>query len=96
MICQWLKKMLKFIVYFSFRFFKYVLIVFSKSDDYLIFIFVHQKSRKLAFKTGLSVQNIHFYWCGLIENTKWILCSRKIGVKCAYSRYLIYTNATLF
>ena len=27
----------------------------NKSDDYLIFIFVNQKSRKLAFKTGISV-----------------------------------------
>ena len=50
------------------------------------FIFVHHKWWKLAFKTGFSVHYIHLYLCGQVENTKWILCSRKIGVKCAYLR----------
>ena len=27
--------------------------------------------------------------CGEVDNTKWILCSRKIGFKCAYLRFNI-------
>ena len=40
---------------------------------------VHQKSWKLAFKTSLSVHNIHLNCVGRssIENSKWILCSQK-------------------
>ena len=57
---------------------KYIFIVFfkNKSDDYL-FLYI----RNLAFKNGFPVNNIHLYLCGQVDNTKWILCSRKIGVK---------------
>ena len=53
----------------------------------LKYIFVHQKSWKFAFKIGFSVHNIHLYLCWQLENTKWILCCRKTGVKCAYLRF---------
>ena len=69
--------------------FKYVFIVFFKQITWL-FSFVHKKSWKLTFTAGFSVQNIHFYLCGQVENTKWILCSRKIGVKCSYLSFLMY------
>ena len=45
-------------------------------------IILKLKSLKLAFKTGFLVQNINLYLCGQVENTKWILGSRKIVVKC--------------
>ena len=53
-----------------------------------LFIFLQQKSWKLSFKTSYLVHNIHLYLCGHEENTKWILCSREIGVKYAYLRFL--------
>ena len=34
----------------------------------------------------------HLYLCGQVKNTKWILCSQKIGVKCAYLRFLMYNG----
>ena len=52
--------------------------------DYYLYLYI----RNLAFKTSLSVNNIHCYLHGQVENTKWILCDRKIGVKCAYLRFL--------
>ena len=39
---------------------------------------------KLRFKTVLSVNNIYLNLFGLVKNNKWILCSLKSGVKCAY------------
>ena len=42
------------------------------------------------FKTGFSVHNNHLYLCLKVKDTKWILCCRKIGVKCAYLRFLMY------
>ena len=48
---------------------------------------VHQES---VFKIGFSVNNIHLYLFGQVENTKWMLYSRKIGVNCAKLRYLMY------
>ena len=46
---------------------------------------------KTRVKTGFLVHNIHLYLSGQVENTKWILCSRKIGgVKCAYLRFLMF------
>ena len=58
-----------------------------KSDDYLyLYIKNHENSR---LKQVLAVHNIHLYLCGQVENTKRILCSRKIGVKCAYLRFLV-------
>ena len=67
--------------------FKYVFIVFSKQNMWLS-IFVYQKSWKLAL-TSFSVHNIHFYLWWQVEYTQGILCYRKIGVKCAYLRFLI-------
>ena len=74
----------------NFLAFKYVFLVFFSKQCIWLFIFVHQKSWKFAFKTSFSVYNIHFYLCGQVENTKWILCNWKIGVKCAYLRFLMY------
>ena len=33
-----------------------------------------------AFENGFSKYNIHLYLCGQVENTKWILLGRKIGL----------------
>ena len=59
---------------------EYVFIIYrlfrNQSDDYLYFII-----RKL--------HNIHLYLCWQLENAKLILCNRKIGVKCAYLRFLL-------
>ena len=71
---------------------KYIFLSFSKQMRWL-FMFVHQKSWKLTFKTGLSVHNIHLNLCGQVENSKWILCSRKTGVKYIYIKiYDVCTN----
>jgi hypothetical protein len=73
--------------------FKYVVIVFFETKQMIIYICT---SWKLAYKTGFSVHNIHLYLCWQVEDTKWILCYRKIGVKCAYLRFLMYkVNFTL-
>ena len=45
---------------------------------------------KLAFKAGVSVHNHHLNLFGQVDNSKWILCSRKISVKCGYLRFLMY------
>ena len=45
---------------------------------------------KLAIKTSFSVHKIQLYLCGQVENTQWILCCQKIGVKCTYLRFLMY------
>ena len=42
-----------------------------------LFIFVHQKSLKLTFETGLLVHITYLNLCGQAENSKWILCSQK-------------------
>ena len=67
--------------------FEYVDIVFfqNKTDDYLYLCI-----RNLAFKTGFSVNNINLYLCWQVDDTKWILCCQKIGVKYAYLRFLMY------
>ena len=59
-------------------------------------LLIHQKSWKLTFKTGISVNNSHQYLCEQVENIKWILCSRKIGVKCTYLRFLMYKTLLLW
>ena len=61
----------------------------NKSDDYLFF--VHQKSSKVAFKKSFSLLNIHLFV--QVENTKWILCSQKIGLKCAQLMYKQFSSA---
>ena len=53
-------------------------------------IIVHQKSWKFAFKTGFTEHNINLYLWWQVENTKWILCSRKIGDKYEYLRFMMY------
>jgi hypothetical protein len=46
---------------------------------------------KLTFKTGFLVHNIDLYLCWQVEKNKWILCSRKKGVKWfAHLRFLMY------
>ena len=45
-----------------------------------LFKFVLQKSLKTAFKTKFSVLNKHLHLCGHVENSKWLLKTRKIGV----------------
>ena len=40
-------------------------------------------------KIGFSVHNINLDLFGQVENTKCILCSRKIGVKSVYLRFKI-------
>ena len=47
--------------------FKYVFIDFLKQIRWS-FIFVLQRSSKLAFKTGFSTHNIHLYLCWQAEN----------------------------
>ena len=48
------------------------------------------KTIVLVYQTnGFSVQNNHLNLCGQVENTKWILRSRKPGVKCEYLRFLM-------
>ena len=78
MISQLYIKWIYFIIWF-----------FSKKIRWL-FLFVHQKSWKLAFNTGFSVHNIHLYFCSQVENTKWILCRRKMVLNVQYLRFLIY------
>ena len=55
-----------------------------------LFIFVHQKCWKLAFKTDFSVYNIHLYLCWQVENTKCILCCRKMVLNVQKLRFLMY------
>ena len=60
----------------------------NKTDDYLyLYIRNLENSRlKSAFRYTISI-------CicgGREENTKWILCCQKIGVKCAYLKLLMY------
>ena len=47
---------------------------------------------KLGFKTGFKVQlhNIYLYLWRQVENTKWILNSRKIGVKSPYLEWIFF------
>ena len=62
------------------------MIFFSKQIRWLIILYV-RNLEKLAFNTGFTVHNIHLYLCGQVENTKWILCSRKKGAKCSYLNF---------
>ena len=69
--------------------FKYVFIVFFETNQMIIHICTSE-ILKLAFKTGFSVHNIHLYLCWQVENTKWILCFRKIVLNVQYLRFLMY------
>ena len=55
---------------------KCVFLSFSK-QIWRLHLFVHQKSFITAFKTGFSVNNIHFNFCGQVKDSKWILWIRK-------------------
>ena len=55
----------------------------TKAFWYTIYILASDFFEKFAFKTGFSVHNINLYLCWQLDDTKWILCCRKIGVKCA-------------
>ena len=58
------------------------------SYGFLYFYFTNVKN--LQYEIGLSVHNFHLNLCGQVENSKWILCSRKTGVKSANLRFLMY------
>ena len=75
--CDWLFLAFKYV--HSYRFFE--------TKQMIIHICTSEILRK---KNGFSVHNIHLYLCGKVEDTKWILCCRKIGVKWAYLRFLMY------
>ena len=51
----------------------------------MIIYVCNQRSFKPAFETVFSVHIIHL-------NSKWIMCSRKTGVKCGNLRSFIYKN----
>ena len=54
--------------------FKYVFIAFrNKSDNYLFLQIINLGNSHLKF--SFSVHNIHLYYFGQVENTKWILYS---------------------
>ena len=67
--------------------FKYVVIVFfrNKTDEnsYLYIRNLENSSLKLVHK-------IHLYLCWQVDDTKWILCCLKLGVKCECLRFLMY------
>ena len=50
---------------------------------------IKSKSLNLAFKTCFSVHNNDLNYFGHVENSKWILCSRKTEVRCGYFRFLM-------
>ena len=54
----------------------------NKTDDYL-YLYI----RNLE---NLYLKPFNLYLCWHLVDTKWILRCRKIGVKCAYLRFLIY------
>ena len=58
-------------------------------ENLMIIYFHTSEILKTRFKNRFSVHNNHLYLCGQVENTKWILCSRKMGIKCAYLRFLM-------
>ena len=71
----------------------YVVIVFSKTKQMIIYICFYirnlENSRlKPVFRYTIFICNVVHCW--QVEDTKWILCCRKIGVKCAYLRFLMY------
>ena len=59
--------------------FKYIVCLFrNKYDNYL---YSHKKYFHCVYN-HLLVHNSHLYLYGQEENSSWILCSRKTGVKC--------------
>ena len=60
----------------------------NKTDDYL-YLYI-RNLENLHLKPFFLVHNIHLHLCWQVEDIKWILCCQKIGVKCAYLRFLIY------
>ena len=56
----------------------------------MIIYFCTSEILKTRVKNRFWVHNISLYLCGQVENTNWILCSRKIGVKCAFLRFMMY------
>jgi hypothetical protein len=57
----------------------------NKSDDYLYLYTRNLENSRLKPVFWYTI----LIW-GQVDNTKWILCKRIIGVKCAYLRFLIY------
>ena len=67
----------------------------NKSDDCLNLYIRNLKNLRF------SVRNIHLNLCGQVENSKWILCSRKTGVKGAKLYFscknnLFFEDKTIF
>jgi hypothetical protein len=58
---------------------------FFKTNQMIFFDIRNLEKSRL---NRVSVHNIQLYLCRQVENTKWILCSRKIGVK--YLRFQMY------
>ena len=56
----------------------------KKMDAYLCLYNKNLENSRL--KPVFSVHNINWYLCGQVENTKWILCSKKLN---AYLRFLM-------
>ena len=60
----------------------------------LMIIYIYSsKILNPAFKTSFLVHNDHWNFCGYVENSKWILCTRKKvfflkDFKCTNSVYL--------
>ena len=88
-------------VYFSIRFFrkddKYVLCrkFLAFKYTFFVFLYIRNQSWKLAFNPGFWVHNIHLYlWCQ-VENTKWILCCRKIVLNVQNLRFRMYKYSLL-
>ena len=61
---------------------------FSKQIRWL-FIFVHNKSLKFAFKTSFSVHNIHLYLCGQVRILDGYCVVEKWELKCIFKIYVV-------
>ena len=72
---------------------KDIFVVFFETNQMIIYIHTSE-ILKGSVKNRFLVHNIQTYLCGQVENTKWILCSGKIGVKYAYLRFLRLRNST--
>ena len=74
------------VVYRKFFTVKYVFIVFIQNKSYIIFLYIRNLENScLKIKPGFPVQNIHFYLCGQVVNTKGISCSRKQVLNVSFS-----------
>ena len=63
---------------------------FRNKSDGNLYMYIRTKENSRLNPGFLHI--IHLYLCVQVKNTKWILCSQKIGVKCAYLRFLMYNG----